>query len=709
MPTPVINYTPDPIDEYTVIVNYPSDWEEIHNYIINENEIDGIPNRKLECKDARHYCIKTSVYMMSAEEAAVLKTHPKIEHVELNQDKYPQPQSAFELTVKNTGSDPQRYGRNVAFNKPRATPSSSSFNVNNDGFAPATYTNGVRSNWSHSFINTTDSTPFRGVGITTTDTINSDLSFVLDGREVDVIVMDSGVSVLHPEFIDEAGDYRVRDLYLDGPAAVDPGSFQGSLGSQNYTIDGVTIQRPQEGKSKAWWYQNGARTVPFRYNGSPSSVGFVYPPGGFSQYTHVHAHGKTGSGSQIIQSGHGTAVASQVGGKSFGLAFKCNIWNARISVGGNGYFAASTYFNMITNWHKAKKIASENPNPTIVCCSFGGFAGGSSFNAGGTNYSYTYRGTTKTYTGNGSFSSNTNPDAGPFLTYSGSRYTRANATTSPRTATGGWIPENTADSAAVETAISNGVIVVAAAGNMNQKLSTSSDTDFNNYMEFPSGTDNYPNRVGGVQKGFSGDHERLKGVIRVGALDCAVEPYCEKQGVTKFSIRKADYSNNGPMINVYAPASGTMAAAFADYETDSSFNAVTREDSSNFNDVYFGGTSAGAPNTVSLISLYLQNNRSASQSDVATWLDNVGSKTISLSDPYQTGNNSDSTDLTNNYWQGDNLIFADEPGGSYNAKGSGNLRGSVSKVLFNPFVNGLATNRPEVKVINATGISFTHP
>ena len=157
-------------------------------------------------------------------------------------------------------------------------------------------------------------------------------------------------------------------------------------------------------------------------------------------------------------------------------------------------------FNMITNWHKAKKIASENPNPTIVCCSFGGLAGGSTFNTGGTNYSYTYRGTTKTYTGNNTFSSNTNPDAGPFLTYSGSRYTRANATTSPRTVSGGWIPQDAATSAAVETAISNGVIVVAAAGNENQKLSTSSDTDFNNYMEFPSGTDNYPNRVESVDE-----------------------------------------------------------------------------------------------------------------------------------------------------------------------------------------------------------------
>ena len=93
---------------------------------------------------------------------------------------------------------------------------------------------------------------------------------------------------------------------------------------------------------------------------------------------------------------------------------------------------------------------------------------------------------------------------------------------------------------------------------------------------------------------------------------------------------------------------------------------------------------------------------------MATWLDNVGSKTISLSDPYQTGNNGDSTDLTNNYWKGDQTS-PDFAGDCYNSKGGGNLRGSVSKVLYNPFVNGLAANRPEVKVINATGISFTHP
>ena len=37
--TPEKIYRPDEIDEYIVIVNLPEDWEEVHNYIINENEI----------------------------------------------------------------------------------------------------------------------------------------------------------------------------------------------------------------------------------------------------------------------------------------------------------------------------------------------------------------------------------------------------------------------------------------------------------------------------------------------------------------------------------------------------------------------------------------------------------------------------------------------------------------------------------------------
>ena len=60
--TPVIKHNPDPIDEYIVIVNLPEDWEEVHNYIINENNIDGIPNRKITCSNTQEFSLRSAVY-----------------------------------------------------------------------------------------------------------------------------------------------------------------------------------------------------------------------------------------------------------------------------------------------------------------------------------------------------------------------------------------------------------------------------------------------------------------------------------------------------------------------------------------------------------------------------------------------------------------------------------------------------------------------
>ena len=39
----------DSPQNFVVCIKDESDWEEIHNYIINVNEIDNIPNRKIDC------------------------------------------------------------------------------------------------------------------------------------------------------------------------------------------------------------------------------------------------------------------------------------------------------------------------------------------------------------------------------------------------------------------------------------------------------------------------------------------------------------------------------------------------------------------------------------------------------------------------------------------------------------------------------------
>ena len=46
----------------------------------------------------------------------------------------------------------------------------------------------------------------------------------MDGKNVDIIIHDSGVLQYHPEFLDENGQSRVRDIILDGPYFIDPTS-----------------------------------------------------------------------------------------------------------------------------------------------------------------------------------------------------------------------------------------------------------------------------------------------------------------------------------------------------------------------------------------------------------------------------------------------------------------------------------------------------
>ena len=41
--------TNDTPQNFVVCIKNESDWDEIHNYIINVNEIDNIPNRKIDC------------------------------------------------------------------------------------------------------------------------------------------------------------------------------------------------------------------------------------------------------------------------------------------------------------------------------------------------------------------------------------------------------------------------------------------------------------------------------------------------------------------------------------------------------------------------------------------------------------------------------------------------------------------------------------
>ena len=659
--TPIVEYTPDTVDEYIVVVNLPEDWEEVHNYIINENEIDGIPNRKIECTNDKIFSLRSSIYKMSKAEADILKTHSKVENVELNPEKYPQPESLFSL----------KFRKDVAFNKPRYTAALDS--------ETTSHTNSIRSNWSHMFVNGGQfSSPFQGVGITTTTKVDRDTIFSLTGKGVDAVIIDTGVSVLHPEFIADDGTYRVRDVILDGPYKVDPAAFSGY--TETITIDGVNIgTRAQEARSRSWWSTTSVRSAAFQ---SLRTVSIS------SSYTRIHAHSKNGT--NAVSNSHGTSCASQIGGNWHGLAFECNLWNIRIALGGaGGIIGSSTALDACTIFHNAKKIAQDVADPTLINNSYG--SNSSTGNTNGTSYTIGYRGNTQTYTGSGSRLTEPANSGGARCNASFTYHNGSSSTLASYSASGAYLNDGTTTSSAAENAIAAGCIVVASAGNNNMKISDKDDVDFDNWY---GNSSTYINRAGGIQKGFSGDHERMKGSIRVGALDCAVEPVSEKQGVTKYKFRKVTYSSNGPMINVWAPGEYTMAASYASSED------YAREDDSNYYDQWFNGTSAAGPNACSVIALELQTNRKATQNDIHKFFDSgPGAVTTDqLSDPYPNVNDAAYWSMTYNA-----TYDSSNAGECYNVRGNGNLRGAPNRVLNNPYASDI---RPKISGITINGISL---
>ena len=662
-PTPIINYTPQTIDEYIVVVNLPEDWKEVHEYIINENEIDGIPNRKVNCSNDQPFSLRTAIYEMSVAEAEILKTHNKVECVELNPEKYPQPESL----------DIARFGNVVQFNKP-VFPAGTSIYTPSSGT-----TNGVRSNWALLSTNHPSSEPFKG-GNQNFDAVDKDVQYAIKGNNVDAVIIDTGVSVLHPEFIGSGGDYRVRDVILDGPMKADPAAFSGY--TETVTIDGVNIgTRAQEARARSWWSNTSVRSSAFQSLGTISIT---------SSYTRIHAHSKNGT--NAVTNSHGTSCASQIGGKHHGFAFECNLWNIRIALGSaGGLLSSSVAVNACKIWHQAKKIASNDPDPTVVSCSFGGSYGTS--NDSSTTYYHTYRGSNTTYTGTGNNFSvpsghGTSRCAGYF------KYRNGATVSYIGYSVGNYLAPGSSTSSAAENAISEGCIVLASAGNNNQKLSDKDDVDFNNKYygtssSYSGGT--FLNRVGGIQQGFSGDHEQGKGTIRVGAIDCGVEPTDEQQGVPKNTIRKVAYSSNGPMVDIYAPAEKTHAASYASSED------YTRVDNSSFHDTFFGGTSSACPNTAGVVALFLEKNRSANQDDVRSFLTNEGCKTGLLSDPFPGVNDT-------GYF---NIAITNTPTPfvsmeSYNTNGSGNLRGSPNRTLFNYLSSSIDDNSLILKISGGT-------
>lgn len=632
------------LKSYTLKVKKSEYWNEIHDTLCGISTCEHIPDREVSCVDEKTHSPTRGTFSLHKYEADALKNHPYIDWIELcptcNPDVYPKPEPAT-----------KRFKQNIKIYR--------DLDNNSPPIAGAGSSEFQRTNWAVKRVGLQTNGDGWGSATGNPSVIYGDVDYSLTGKNVDIVIHDSGVLQYHPEFLDSNGQSRVRDIVLDGPFYIDPDYF---------ISNGFTYTKPDgrigitTASAEAWWENSANRSVAFQSEGTVSIP---------ATYTAIRSMGNSLDGTNSLTSGHGTACAGLAAGKYFGLAFEANIWNMP-GISDNVGMGIEANYDLMKIWHKNKPVNPETgvKNPTVINGSWGYQAGFGEVDA----VSYKFRGTTGSFTGNEVVSNQvtamktglSNQVVGAYKSWSSS--SRSNST----------------DTAANEM-MDVGVIYVAAAGNNNQRLGIGADDpDRLNYMsdtyfsttdpraEFPANTVPCNHRDWLNPQGIGFDNVKdYHPVVCVGAMDEFIE--------SNYAERKASYSNNGPGIDVWAPADETLApgtnnvAGYTDYQ---------RYDDDRFYDCYFNGTSAAAPVVTGLIALYLQTNPTATSKQVKNWLANNGSKLVGSDlylDPF-------SDDITTTYWTG-----------SYN------MRDAEKRILFNPYSSDTI---PKMSGVNISGISF---
>jgi len=480
--------TNDTSQEFTVCVKNESDWTEIHNYIINENDIDNIPNRKISCTSDMNFSPKRAVYSMSVNEANMLKNHSKVEWVEQS--------SMYNPVVLEQRKYDEEFDKHIDINRFKLD--CTNRRTSGDPGSTLNFTQ-----WGlHRHQSTTNN-----FGSSTT--INADSQYSLTGKNVDVVIMDTGVRWDHPDFLKRGvssfstkADTRVRDILIHG--------------AEEYGID---------------WTAQG-----------------LTPPGSgsLSNYT----VGNVLSSSSFNGSWHGSHVAGTAAGNQFGAAFEANIWTiACVDRSDVGWSEPSDGFDYIKVWHKNKPINPETGlrNPTVVNCSWGH----RQFIRYDLTYNASFRGTTYSRT-QVNAASNAVP-AVYYLETNGLYYEFTSKKTTGQTEADELV--NDADC--------QNVVLICSAGNSNGKQEIKDGTDHDNqftsgtfyYGSLPNGYDTYYNRSGTPAITKEGEDDA---VIKVASIDSSRQSGSQE--------RTSDFSDRGPNIDIWAAGSTVLSPWSSGYQ-----------------------------------------------------------------------------------------------------------------------------------------------
>ena len=712
---------------YCVVCANASDWNEIHDYIINENEIDGIPNRKIECTNLQKTCKTIGSYMISDAEAEQLKNHPKVIGINIDEEYYEGTYKGRDtFTMSEPGNKTARYGSNVKISR----------DTSGSG-----HNSGSNSTWlsktaAQIFRHQTLANPWKNSNDNTVITDNPEQFG--DGTDVDVIVCDTAAWFGHIEFIKTGigeptnfvgtnplksgfatsattGVCGVLDVILDGPYYLDPDFFEADPSNRlEKRWDGTTV--PVESVARNWWRNESttyrsAKYVSTNISGGTATIGSNEDFGTISIpntspddiYTRAAMNGDDTVVSRRCElhtgqeggslADHGTPCMSQAYGKTHGWAYNANKWFISI-IWADGAIGTSILWKVHKVFHdlKPNRSSDNTKNPTVTSHSWGSSR---SFSNG----SYAYWRTD----GSGGSTGRDN------VVVSGSNVTSpawvSNFDDGNRHVF--WIEPENSTMQQGSSMLDSGVIFVGAAGNNNNQLVKGDHPNYDNYLSASSSrtlssaesNSEMVNRVGnplciGNLPNYNNGGVDIYRTFAIGALD----DNQVSNGDGSYYEKKVSYSNMGNAIDCYAIGDDSIGAQGGNtwnlprndssYRIDSNYAIVSSGGTQSLTsyDQRFGGTSSACPVSAGLFATKLQYNRDWIWSNLKSWLE---TRVTVLSNDTEFLRGTEATSATSSNWntttslQGsERRILFDAPSGLASVKlslfgGDCNLSGNL--------------------------------
>ena len=639
---------------YCVVCKDASDWNEIHGYITNENEIDGIPNRKIDCSDECKTSDRMASYVISDEEAEQLKNHPKVFGVNLDPSYYSGTFRGLGVTFDTIR---ERYASDVKMQLKKSGTNLATFLPSSPGSDLLSRTDAAI------YRHQQKDNPWRSIDDTSILVDNPEYNG--DGTGIDLVVCDSGAwyghiefiktgvgeptnfigtNVLKSEFASSAttGVCGVLDIVLDGPYYLDPDFFEASPSTRLTTRwDGTKV--PVETVARNWWRFNSTSYRSSKYVSGTATGNADF---GNVWVNTLQSRARTnGTNTNTNTNGgtHGTPCMSLAYGKTHGWAFNANKWHMNIN-SGLGAQTTSNCFKILKIFHQNKP---NNPilgtkDPTMTSHSWGTVGSLSTIDGSTTGYHY-FR---KDGTGSGS-------NAGTSYTNSNEPAWLNNFDTA-RTYVA-HLAQSYSDVIAAKDAIDAGVILFAASGNCNQKQVLDGHPDYDNYETNVSSSTTLTTALTDINRlYYNGTWISNLGrtaMINRPGFPAQAGMYTDGNGkdvYPSFNIGilnhdlyygmeyKASMSNMGESIDCWCSSSSVIAAKDpnnsytyynrydAYYRIDSNYDIVTSggTQSDESETQLFGGTSVAAPVVCGLVATVLQHHRDWTWVDIKNWLKN---------------------------------------------------------------------------------------